>query len=235
MTALWLALGTLTILPVPAPTGLDRTVAGRAMTLAPVVGVLLAVAPVALVAADGPPVLLAVLAVAALAVSSRALHLDGLADTADGLGSALPADRALAIMRKSDIGPFGVVTIVLVLLVQVTAISAVDSPWTVGAAIVVSRGVLPLLCLPAFPPSRPDGLGAVVAGSVRWWQATTAVLVTGAICVVTSAPACLLGLIVGLVFAWHCRRRLGGVTGDVYGACVELTLAAALVAPALLG
>ena len=87
MNSIRLALGTLTILPVRPPAVVDRRVAGWAMTLAPLVGVLLAVVPMALLEQDGPPLLLAALAVASLAVLSRAIHLDGLADTADGLGS----------------------------------------------------------------------------------------------------------------------------------------------------
>ncbi len=229
MTSLWLALGTLTILPVPAPRSVDRRRAGWAMTISPLVGGLLAAIPTALLLIDGDRLLLAVLAVASLAVLSRGLHLDGLADTADGLGSGRRAEGALAIMRKSDIGPFGVATLVLTILIQVTAIAALDDPWAVGAAIVVSRAVLPLLCLPHFAAARTDGLGAGVAGSVAWWQAVLALLVTGAACWAVGAPYAAAGLLAGLVLAAHCRRRFGGVTGDVYGACVEVTLAAALL------
>ena len=238
MNALRLALGTLTILPVRAPTLVDRKVAGWAMTLAPLVGLLLAVVPVALVSVDSPPLLMSVLAVASLAVLSRAIHLDGLADTADGLGSGRPAAEALAVMRKSDIGPFGVVTLVLTLLVQVSALAALSArpdglAWAVGAAVVVSRGVLPLVCLPVFSPARRDGLGAGVAGSVTWWQAVMALALMVGVATAARAPYVLVGLVAGLALALHCRRRFGGVTGDVYGAVVEVTFAAGLVALAL--
>ena len=64
---------------------------------------------------------------AALALLTRGLHLDGLADLADGLGSGQPAATALDIMRRSDIGPFGTVTLVLVLLTQVAALAHAEA------------------------------------------------------------------------------------------------------------
>jgi adenosylcobinamide-GDP ribazoletransferase len=230
-----LALGTLTILPVKPPTVVDRRVAGWAMTISPLVGVVLAVVPVALLEVEGPSLLLSALALASLAVLSRAIHLDGLADTADGLGSGLPPAEALAIMKKSDVGPFGVATLVFTLLVQVSALAALDDPWAAGAAVVVSRGVLPLLCTPVFPSARPGGLGATVAASVRWWQATLALVVVVAVAVAAGAPYTLVGMPVGVALAAYCSSRFGGVTGDVYGACVEATLAASLVAVVLFG
>ena len=114
----------------PAPP--DRATAGAAMAWAPAVGLLLGIiAAAVLVLADHAlgtgPLTAAVLAVAALALLTRGLHLDGLADLADGLGSGKPAASALEIMRRSDIGPFGTVTLVLVLLAQVAALAHAES------------------------------------------------------------------------------------------------------------
>lgn len=233
MNPLRLALGTLTILPVRPPTVVDRRVAGWAMTIAPLVGLVLAAVPIGLLEVDGPALLLGALAVASLALLSRAIHLDGLADTADGLGSRRPAAEALEIMKRSDIGPFGVATLVFTLLIQVSAMAALHDPWRAGAAVVVSRGVLPLTCTPVFPSARPDGLGASVAGSVSRWQTALALVVTAFVAVGFGAPYALVGLPVGLALSAYCSRRFGGVTGDVYGAAVEVTLAASLVALAL--
>lgn len=239
--ALRLMLGTLTILPVRPPSTITRRSAGLAMTLAPLGGVLLAVPVWALGHLD-QPLLAAALAVAALAIGSRAIHLDGLADVADALGSRAPAERALQIMKQSDIGPFGVVALVLNLLVQVAALVelyAHDRPVAAAIAVVVSRTVLPWLC--AWPGARPEGLGATMAQSVSWPTAITTSLFV-AVCLgqadvlvddAAGAQATILGLLAGLAFGRYCVHRFGGTTGDVYGATVEITLSVALVAAAL--
>ncbi|WP_201931514.1 adenosylcobinamide-GDP ribazoletransferase [Nocardioides donggukensis] len=243
MNAVRLALGTLTAVPVAAPASVDRRTAGRAMLLAPVVGLVLglplAVAAVLLDDLLAPPVL-AALVVSALALLTRGLHLDGLADTADGLGSGRSGAEALAVMRRSDIGPFGVVTLVLVLLLQVTALAAClargDGALVLLLALVVSRGLLPLAAVPALPAARADGLGATVAGTV---SRRSAVLVALGLALLVIATALvdgrqgmtlvLLAVVPALALALRCRTRFGGVTGDVYGAVVETGFTAALV------
>ncbi|MGW7482444.1 adenosylcobinamide-GDP ribazoletransferase [Nonomuraea muscovyensis] len=206
MDAARLAIGTLTIFRVRVHR-VDRRVAGRAMLLAPAVGVLVGVpASLPLVVPGMPPLLAAALAMGVLAVLTRGLHLDGLADLADGLGSGRPADRALDIMKKSDIGPFGVMTLVLTLLVQVSALSALSpgsallpeswpgvplpadapltAPYALVTACVAGRLALTWACRAGVPAARPDGLGAMVAGTVRpaaVWPATLAALAVTAL------------------------------------------------------
>lgn len=290
MNALRLALGTLSVLPVRPPTSVDRRTAGRAMVLAPLVGLLLGVLVLALlwVLGGGTLFLLgpgehtfgsvgegtlhpsslstlvaAVLVVAALAGLTRAMHLDGLADVADGLGSGRDPGRALEVMRRSDIGPFGVVTLLLVLLVQVACLETLlQSPAgqvAIVVALVLSRLVLPALCLRGVPAARPDGLGATVAGAVSrtGLSVATALAVLGPLVVwlaaaawtpgiyggiLWSAPSLTLARVLAVValslvvtglFARHCLRRLGGVTGDVLGACVEVCFTAALLVAAI--
>jgi adenosylcobinamide-GDP ribazoletransferase len=244
-----MAVGTLTVVPVRAPV-VDRVTAGRAMVLAPLVGLLLWLPVTALLWLAGEaglsPLLAAALGVGLLALFTRAMHLDGLADTADGLGSGRPSDGALEVMRRGDVGPFGVVALLLVLLVQVAAlaqlVSAGHGGLGVGAALVVSRLALPLACLRGIPAARPDGLGSVVAGSVsRPMALVAALLAVAALAALAAAtradpvlPAvALLGLLAGIAVGWRAVRRLGGITGDVLGALVEVTLTAALVAACL--
>ena len=178
LDALWLALGTLTAVRVPAPARVDRAVAATAMVLAPLAGALVAAPAVAIVLLgarlDAPPLLVAVLAVAAVALGSRGLHLDGLADTADGLAASYDRDRALAVMRRGDTGPAGAATLVLVLLAQVAAVAGIiarsDGPVgpaaAVAVAVIAGRSVLPMACARGIPGARTDGLGVAVAGTV---------------------------------------------------------------------
>ncbi|GAA2577685.1 adenosylcobinamide-GDP ribazoletransferase [Actinomadura fulvescens] len=237
-----LAVSLLTAVPVRAPR-VDRETGRQAMILAPAVGLVVGgAAALVLVLADLlglAPLLGAALGVAVMAVVTRALHLDGLADLADGLGSGRPAEDALAIMKRSDIGPFGVVTVLLTLMVQVAALaSAPDAPVAVLIAAVIGRLALPWACRTGVPPARPNGLGALVSGTVTTRAAlavTGAVLLAalGAGLAVGRAPyavvAVLGGLATALLLLRHATRRLGGVTGDVFGALVETATTAALI------
>ncbi|MEV1241339.1 adenosylcobinamide-GDP ribazoletransferase [Nonomuraea sp. NPDC050022] len=258
------SVGTLSVFPVRV-TLVDRQVAGRAMVLAPAVGLVLGAVACLPLLLPGPPLLGAALAVGVLAVLTRGLHLDGLADLADGLGSGKPAPQALDIMKKSDIGPFGVITLVLTLLIQVTALSGLEPPALTGlgstslatalsglgppalvAACVTGRLALTWACRSSVPAARPDGLGALVAGTVRpgaAWAATALALaaaaglglVAGQGMVYILPLGVAAGLAAALLLLRHARRRLGGVTGDVLGALVETATATTLTVCAVLG
>ncbi len=252
--ALRLALTTLTVAPVRGPRRVDRRVAGHAMLMSPLIGLALGAAAAAVLlggrvvlGGGAGRTLSAVFAVAALAWATRGLHLDGLADTADGLGSARPAAGALEVMRRSDIGPFGVVTLVLVLLTQVTAVSACvqlgRGTESLVLAGLVSRTAVVLGVARGVPAARPEGLGALVAESVpRWagpaWGVAAALLalVLGYVDEGAGVAGALRGLVAvagGLAAAAlllrRCVRRLGGVTGDVLGALVETAATVTLV------
>ncbi|MFC4906809.1 adenosylcobinamide-GDP ribazoletransferase [Actinomadura gamaensis] len=228
----------------------DREAARRAMMLAPAVGLVVGGgAAVTLLVAGGlgyGRLLGAALAVAVGAALTRALHLDGLADLADGLGSRKPAEAALEIMKKSDIGPFGVATLVLALLIQVAALSSAPAPWAAAlVAAVAGRLALPWACRAGVPSARPGGLGSLVAGSVPAGgvaAVTAAVLVAagglgfaadGPYGALRAAAAVVVALAAALATLRHAVRRLGGVTGDVLGALVEVATAAALLAQAV--
>ncbi|WP_328995246.1 adenosylcobinamide-GDP ribazoletransferase [Kribbella sp. NBC_01245] len=260
-----LAFGTLSVLPAGVPGQVDRKVAGRAMILAPLVGLVIGgiaagvVAGVSQLRPDAP-LLAAVLGVVVLIALSGALHLDGLADMADGLGSRRDRETMLAIMKKGDVGPFGVATIIAVLLIDVAALTACVSAglgWqAILVAAVASRLTLPWACRTGVPSARPDGLGAMVAATVRPLYAalaTLAVLVAAVGLVVISAPTLsyeqklsepeALGLVAGggvlvavgagLLVVRRARRAFGGITGDVLGAGVEAGFAVCLIVIAL--
>ncbi|MFL1381282.1 MULTISPECIES: adenosylcobinamide-GDP ribazoletransferase [unclassified Nocardiopsis] len=243
-----LAVGTFTVVPVRVER-VDRAAARWAMLWAPAVGAL-AGALTGAVAAAGtaaglPAALAALLGVGAGALFTRGLHLDGLADLADGLGSARPAAGALEVMRRSDIGPFGVITLVVVLGAQVLALGrlAEVSPWAVLAGAVAAgaagRTAITWACTPGVPAARPEGLGALVAGTVPVAGAAAATAGALAVCALGLlqgpgfAAACAAAFAAGLAGAALLRRRavrrLGGVTGDVLGALAETAATVALV------
>ncbi|GGQ61113.1 adenosylcobinamide-GDP ribazoletransferase [Streptomyces pilosus] len=243
------AFGTLTVLPVPL-TRWDRPAARAGMLCAPVVGlvagVLAAGTGLLLLLLGTGALLAAVASVAVPAVLTRGLHLDGLADTADGLGSGKPAGDALRIMKQSDIGPFGVLTLVFVLLAQVTALAQAYGHGGARGALaavvsaVVARLSLTLAARDGVPPARPEGLGAAVAGVVPLPGAVgTALAVTGLAAaggsflggadVLRAVLAVLLAVAVAELLLRHCVRRFGGVTGDVFGGVAETAATAALV------
>lgn len=259
--ALRLAVGTLSVLPAGMPSKLDRMVAGRAMVLAPVVGLLLggiAAAVVAGVDAVKPeaPLLSAVLGVVVLMVLSGALHLDGLADTADGFGSRRDRETMLRIMKQSDIGPFGVASIAGVLLIDVAALAACVQAGFGWQALLIagvaSRLTLPWSCRTTIPSARPDGLGAMVAATVRpvsdilltvtataaaaglaWLAHPSSRTQPDLLSIVGAALSVVLAVAVGVLLTRQAEKRLGGITGDILGAGVELALPATLLTLAL--
>ena len=249
------ALGLFTVLPVRANPGIGRREAARAVLWLPVAGLLLSVPAAGVllgVQAGGGSaprrLLAAALAIGVLALLTGGLHLDGLADTADGLGSRRPRDEALAIMRRSDVGPFGVVALLFTVLVQVTALATVTAGWPGVAALAVAavtgRTAVVLATGPGSPAARPDGFGALVAGATSARARITAVAVLLAAAAATAAawgwyPAAraVIAVLAGLCAAGLLRRlavrRLGGMTGDVFGALVEVSSAMVLLALAL--
>jgi adenosylcobinamide-GDP ribazoletransferase len=219
-----LALTVLTVLPVRAGR-IDRSTAAVAMSVAPAIGALLGLALAGVLAglrAAGVPDLVAAgITVAAAALLTRGLHLDGLADTVDALGSYRRGEAALEIMKKSDIGPFGVAAI---------GPAAVVAAWTAGRLGVV------VACRRGIPAARPDGLGALVAGTVRTPVAAgiAAVVAVAASWAVPGRPwsgpaAVAAALLAAFLLVRHATRRFGGVTGDVIGAAVETATTVALV------
>jgi adenosylcobinamide-GDP ribazoletransferase len=192
---------------------------------------------------DVAPLVVGLAAVGALALGSRALHLDGLADTVDGLTASYDRERSLAVMRTGDVGPAGVVALVVVLGAQATSLASLTSgraAVAAGVLVCASRVALTATCARGIPPARPDGLGSGFTQTVpvpvaaAAWAAATAV----SSAVVDWAGGtwwhAALGFVVAaVVVGWLVRRavrRLGGVTGDVFGAAVELTLLVLLVA-----
>lgn len=226
------------------PVGGSDAQPGSILLTAPAVGVivaLLAAAPAAvLLLADAPgiPWIAATTGLGCTAYLTRGLHLDGLADFTDGLGcrSAQP----VAVMQRSDIGAFGVVALILVLLLQVGLLGslAASAGWRglVGGlliALAAGRSAVIWPCRLGVPAAAGSRLGAWVAGSVRpWAAAATTSLVAAAAWLLEAwagTAAILAAIGCGFLVERSARRRFGGITGDVLGACVEVGQTAALL------
>ena len=232
MRRLIAAIRFLTILPVPGALGTGEGDLAGSVPFFPVVGLLLGAAAGGaawgLAVAAVPPMLAAAALVVLLLTFSGALHMDGLSDSADGMLSSRPRERILEIMKDSHVGAMGVIAIVCVVLVKFAALAslpparlwpaAVLMPLAGRCAIVVNMALLPY--------ARPEGLGkifcrrraiapavwaALVLAGASWGLFSWPGLVIAAVCLGASA-----------ILAAYFFRKIGGATGDTFGAVCEL-------------
>ncbi|MBB1036743.1 adenosylcobinamide-GDP ribazoletransferase [Dietzia natronolimnaea] len=188
--AVRLALSWMTVLPVGGRGVPGRSEAGRAMTALPVVGLFCGVVATATAhgayAVGAGSVIAGVVGIAAVLALTRAMHVDALADTADGLGSYAGPERALEIMRSGSVGPMGAAVLVLVLLAEVAALGALvaSGAWLAPIAAFVLSRCLPVIQLRrGVPAATTTGFGAMVAGS----QSRAAVVAVALICAAAGA------------------------------------------------
>lgn len=234
MKTLIVALCFLTRLPMPRVEA-DEADFARAIRLYPVAGLVVGVivAGAGWLGAHVDPWTGALAALIAWVWATGALHLDGLADLSDGLGAAHgDRSRLLAVMADPHIGSFGVVALAMQLLAKLVLLHAVPvGAWPMLALIPAAARVGPLVWARLLPPLRPGGLGAMVAKAIRpvdmiGW--TLVALVLG----LFYPPLAAAPFIILTLSLWF-RRKLGGVTGDVHGAGIELTETALLLAAVL--
>ncbi len=214
MRSLALALRYLTIAPIPAGAHVEPTTLGRAAPWFPVIG--LAIGLVVAITAHVldalfPPLLDTLLTVTVWKLLTGGLHLDGLSDCLDGLVGRDAGDR-LRIMHDSRIGAFGVIGLILFLLLEVAAVSELQLPTRWRALV--------------FPAASPLGQGAMFRAGLRSAGALGALALAAVIALALLGVA---GLVVfglaaaaAIALGWFATRRLGGVTGDVMGATIEI-------------
>jgi adenosylcobinamide-GDP ribazoletransferase len=239
------AVGFLTRLPLGRRSAASPDAVIRAAPLFPLVGAGLGAAVGA--AAFGlsgvlPPLLCGAVAVALELALTGALHADGLADSADGLAGR-DREHALAIMRDHALGTYGGAALVLDLLVKAAAIGALADAGAVAAvaaALALSRAA-PLLLAAALPYARADaGTGRALCERLGWRRAVAGSALAAGLALgltgIEALPMIAAGALATAAVGLLARRRLGGATGDVMGAAVELAAALALlVAVALAG
>jgi adenosylcobinamide-GDP ribazoletransferase len=239
MRSLLAAIGFLTRLPVPASVYDDARAKSESLAWYPVVGALLGALLLmfAWLLRNTSPLLAASLLVVLWVVLTGALHLDGVADSADAwIGGMGDREKTLAIMKDPRCGPAGVVALVLVLLLKFTALSSVDTmPWiALLLAPLLARASLTLLFLTT-PYVRSGGIGSGLTDAPRSMCVLTLAL-SAALCLFcqwNGVLALLVALSVFLFWRHACLQRLGGFTGDTAGALAEMVEVAVLVALAV--
>ncbi|MGO4260356.1 adenosylcobinamide-GDP ribazoletransferase [Lysobacter sp. TAB13] len=244
MRALLAAIGFLTRIPVPARVFADPRAQTRSLVWYPAAGLLIGALLCALawLLQTRPPLLAAALLLTLWVALTGALHLDGLADSADawvgGMGSdeAQRRERTLTIMKDPRSGPIGVVAVVLALLLKFAALASLPAPaWAaLLLAPMLARAALTLAFVTT-PYVRSGGLGQSLVDAPRA-ACIVALLVSAAACALAGwrgGVALLAALTLFALWRGACMRRLQGMTGDTCGALTELTEAGVLVAWAL--
>jgi len=232
------ALQFLTILPFPVSIKTEERDLTRSVPFFPVVGLLIGAGAAALdygLLPLFPPLVCSVLVVVALLSASGGLHIDGLADTADGFFSSRPRERILEIMKDSRSGPMAVAGVVCVLSLKIAALASVAAPrWPAILLMALAGRCALVIQMVILPYAKAEGgLGTVFKKGCSWWHVLWAVAVLGVAgwlaCDWAGLAAGGSAVLVTLLFSAWCYRKIGGLTGDTLGAACEL----AEIVPAL--
>ena len=232
MRALLAAVQFLTVCPFPRAWCPDEETLARSTWWFPVVGLLIGGLAAGLDYVLGhvfPVMLTSVFVVITLLIVSGGLHVDGLADTADGFFSSRPRERILEIMKDSRTGPMGVVAVVCVISLKIAAIASVPEAarwWTLLMIPLAGRCAL-ITNLSVLPYARAEGgLGSVFHKNRSvyhaLWASVVLILVGWFAGGWLGLCAAVSSLAAGLLFALHVYRKIGGLTGDTLGAACEL-------------
>jgi adenosylcobinamide-GDP ribazoletransferase len=228
------ALQFLTSIPVPLKRELSPAQLGRATTYFPLVGGIIGGILAGLnwlLLYILPPGVVNALLIAALVILTGALHLDGFADTCDGMAGHKTVEERWSVMHDSRTGAFGVVGIVLLLLVKYVSLNSVPPELITAVLIfmpVVSRWAM-VYAIFVYPYARPEGLGTAYKNATRWPQFTVATIITLAVAAALFPLFSYAGLllifgiwIVTAPLAIYFKYKFAGLTGDTYGAINEV-------------
>ena len=228
----WIALRFLTIIPFPFGGKPSPQKARRSLGYFPAVGLMLGGILFGIDRGLGlflPSAVVNALLIAVLVILTGALHLDGFIDTCDGLAGESPR-RRLEIMSDSQVGAFGVIGVCCLLLIKYTALLSLPGNIRMTALLLMptlSRWAV-VYSVFAFPyaPEKTPGLGQTFKQPATWQRLTIATMVALVmVAVLMSWQGVVLMTGVWLIIlgvAYFFRSRLGGLTGDVYGAVIEL-------------
>jgi adenosylcobinamide-GDP ribazoletransferase len=234
------ALQFLTSIPVRLKRELTPAQLGRATTYFPLIGLIIGVILAVLnwlLYYILPPGVINALLIVVLVILTGAMHLDGFADTCDGIAGHRTVEERWRVMRDSRTGAFGVVGVVLLLLVKYVSLNNIPSHLTTAALIfmpVVSRWAMVYVIF-IYPYARPEGLGTAYKKHTRWPQFTIATAMTLALAAALIPLFWYLGFIiifgvwmVATLLALYLKHKFAGLTGDTYGAINEVAETTAL-------
>ncbi len=235
------ALQFLTNIPVPIKREITPAHLGRATTYFPLIGLIIGVILAVLnwlLYYILPPGVINALLIVVLVILTGAMHLDGFADTCDGIAGHKTVEERWRVMRDSRTGAFGVVGLVVLLLVKYACLNNIPSHLITGVLIlmpVVSRWAM-VYAIFVYPYARPEGLGTVYKKNTRWPQFTIATAVTLALAAALIPLFWYLGFImifgvwiVTTLLALYLKHKFAGLTGDTYGAINEIAEVTALL------
>ena len=224
----WTAIEFLTILPVPARREKTAEHMGQSLVYFPVIGLILGaiLLGVHYVLSIILPVLVVnALLITCLAVLTGAHHLDGFMDTCDGVIAGQSREQRLAIMADSKVGAFGIVGAVLLILLKYVSLSSAAALPALLLMPALSRWIM-VVAIAAFPYAKESGMGLAFKQRAKWYRVVVATIITlvatfllvewGGLVVMAASLLIMLGI------AGYLRARLGGLTGDTYGAINEM-------------
>ncbi|MEN6320967.1 MAG: adenosylcobinamide-GDP ribazoletransferase [Syntrophaceae bacterium] len=241
MKSLLAAVQFLTVIPFPKSFVSREKDLEKSVTFFPIVGLLIGLIIAAIDYVIGfilPPYPASAVTVIALTGISGGLHMDGLADTADGFFSARPRDKILEIMKDSRTGVMGVIAVVLVILLKFSLLISLALPFRFGIIMLMplaGRCSL-VIMMTALPYVRSEGGLATAFGGGKSWLNVLWVLAFLIAVGWIAAPGvgllvCFSSLIMAALLSLYCFRKIGGYTGDTLGALCEITeIVPALVA-----
>jgi adenosylcobinamide-GDP ribazoletransferase len=235
------ALQLLTSIPVPLKRELSPAQMGRATAYFPLVGLIMGGILAGLnwlLCLILPASVTNILLIIALVIVTGAIHLDGLADTCDGMAGHRSVEERWKVMHDSRTGAFGVVGIVLILLAKYISLNSITSNYMTVVLLfmpVASRWAM-VYAIFAFRYARPEGLGKAYKDATRWPQFTAATIFTLVVAAALYPLISIAGfLLVGGIWiiitalSFYFRYKFAGLTGDTYGAINEVAEALALV------
>ena len=235
------ALQFLTAIPLPLKREFRSEKLGRSTPYFPVVGLIIGLILAGsnwLLGLVLPPSVVNVLLIVALAMITGAIHLDGFADTCDGVAGHKTIEERWQVMHDSRAGAFGIVGIVLLLTVKYVSLSSVPGPLMMTTLIfmpVVSRWTM-VYAIFTYPYARPSGLGKAFKEGTRWPSFTVATLITFmlALILIPLAQLTYLAVMLGVwviivIMAAYLKSKFSGLTGDTYGAINEVAEVSVLI------